>query len=94
MSTVVDISVLRVNTNTAIIFSFVSVVHRSHSNERGCVLAVGEGDTGQLGLGPDVMEKAKPGKVTMPADVVQVTAGGMHTLCLTEEGQVCNISYN
>lgn len=70
------------------------VSHRSHSNERGCVLSVGEGDTGQLGLGPDIMEKAKPGKVTLPDDVVQVCAGGMHTLCLTAQGQVYSFGCN
>ena len=55
----------------------------------GCVLAMGEGDTGQLGLGPDIMEKVKPAKVDLPKDnVVQVYAGGMHTVCLTDAGEV------
>ncbi len=50
---------------------------------------MGEGDTGQLGLGPDVMERVKPAKVALPKDnVVQVHAGGMHTVCLTAAGEV------
>ena len=50
---------------------------------------MGEGDTGQLGLGPDIMEKVKPAKVALPKDnVVQVYAGGMHTVCLTDAGEV------
>lgn len=54
----------------------------------GFVLVVGEGDTGQLGLGPDVMDRSKPGRVSLPADVVQVCAGGMHSVCLTQLGEV------
>ena len=52
------------------------------------MLTLGEGDTGQLGLGPDVMERTKPGKVDLPPNVVQVCAGGMHTACLTAKGEV------
>ncbi|KAI0232391.1 hypothetical protein LSAT2_017288 [Lamellibrachia satsuma] len=33
--------------------------HVSHAKIPGCVLTMGEGDTGQLGLGPDVMEKGE-----------------------------------
>ena len=54
----------------------------------GCVLTLGEGDTGQLGLGPDVMERAKPGKVNLPENTVQICSGGMHTVCLTGKGEV------
>jgi len=63
----------------------VSYVHRS---QPGCVLALGEGDTGQLGLGPDVMDRSKPATVNLPADVIQICAGGMHSVCLTVEGEV------
>ena len=53
----------------------------------GCVLALGEGDTGQLGLGPDILERTKPAKVNVP-DMVQICAGGMHTVCLNSKGEV------
>lgn len=43
---------------------------------------------GQLGLGEDVMEKARPALVDLPDKVVQVCGGGMHTVCLTEKGEV------
>ncbi len=66
----------------------VLVSHSSHSVTPGAVLTLGEGDTGQLGLGPDVLERMKPGKVNVPADTVQVCAGGMHTVCLTSKGEV------
>ena len=64
----------------------------SHAKIPGCVLTMGEGDTGQLGLGPDVMERVKPAKVDLPKDnVVQVYAGGMHTVCLTAAGEVSTL---
>ncbi len=52
-------------------------------------MTLGEGDTGQLGLGADTLERAKPTKVDVP-DMVQVCAGGMHTVCLTAKGEVSN----
>ena len=58
----------------------------------GCVLTLGQGDTGQLGLGPDVMERTKPGKVDIADPVVQISAGGMHTVCLTDKGEVIKIT--
>lgn len=64
------------------------VSHSSHRTAPGVVLTVGEGDTGQLGLGPDVQERGKPGKVEMPTDAVQVCAGGMHSVCLAVNGEV------
>lgn len=58
------------------------------------MLTIGEGDVGQLGLGEDVLERTKPGKVNIPDAVVQVHAGGMHTVCLTVNGEVCRITKN
>uniref|UniRef100_A0A2K5M315 Regulator of chromosome condensation n=2 Tax=Cercopithecinae TaxID=9528 RepID=A0A2K5M315_CERAT len=56
------------------------VSHRSHSTEPGLVLTLGQGDVGQLGLGENVMERKKPALVSIPEDVVQAEAGGMHTV--------------
>ena len=67
---------------------FVLVDHVSFGTEAGCVLTLGEGDTGQLGLGPDVMERTKPGLVSIEDPVIQICAGGMHTVCLTDKHQV------
>ena len=36
------------------------------------MLAVGEGDVGQLGFGPDVMEKSRLAVVDLPAECIQV----------------------
>ena len=68
-----------------VLFSAVSYVH---SSQPGFVFAIGEGDTGQLGLGPDVLDRSKPAQVNLPADVIQICAGGMHSVCLTVTGEV------
>ena len=67
---------------------FLSVHHPSHTSVGGKVLTVGEGDVGQLGLGEDVMERERPALVDIPDPVIQVYGGGMHTVCLTEKGEV------
>lgn len=46
------------------------------------------GDVGQLGLGEDVLERKKPALVSLPEKMVQVVAGGMHTVCLSGSGNV------
>jgi len=66
------------------------VVRYVHPSQPGFVFAIGEGDTGQLGLGPDVMDRSKPARVDLPADVIQICAGGMHSVCLTVGGEVSN----
>lgn len=69
--------------------------HRSHSNSGGgLVLTCGEGDVGQLGLGEDIMEKSRPGLVRLDEKVVQVCAGGMHTVCLTTDGEIYTFGCN
>ncbi|XP_053679999.1 regulator of chromosome condensation [Anopheles nili] len=60
----------------------------------GNVLACGQGEMGQLGLGEDVMEKTRPAVVDGLADVVQISAGGMHNLCLTRHGKVYSFGCN
>ena len=61
---------------------------RHQDNINGVVLTLGQGDTGQLGLGPDIMERSKPALVKDLSSVVAVCAGGMHTVCLTKDGRV------
>ncbi|GAB1603361.1 regulator of chromosome condensation-like isoform X1 [Argonauta hians] len=70
------------------------VSHRSHCSQEGLVLVVGNGDVGQLGLGPDILERSRPALVDLPEAVVQVCAGGMHTLCLTVSGKVYSFGCN
>ena len=51
------------------------------------VLTLGTGDTGQLGLGPHTLDTTTARRVRGLSDVVQVAAGGMHTVCLNVCGK-------
>jgi len=60
-------------------------------------MMLGQGDVGQLGLGEDVMERKKPfpvGGALASKSVIQVTCGGMHTVALTDEGEVRTSYHN
>ncbi|XP_030638003.1 regulator of chromosome condensation [Chanos chanos] len=72
----------------------VKVSHRSHGQEKGLVLVLGQGDVGQLGLGEDILERKKPALVTLPEGVVQAVAGGMHTVCLSDTGNIYTFGCN
>ncbi|XP_071325986.1 regulator of chromosome condensation [Trachinotus anak] len=72
----------------------VKVSHRSHGKEAGQVLVLGQGDVGQLGLGEDIIERKKPALVSLPEKTVQVRAGGMHTVCLSDTGHVYTFGCN
>lgn len=50
---------------------------------------IGENDCGQLGLGEEVEQKKRPALLNLPHEIVDVAAGGMHSVCLTETGEVC-----
>lgn len=70
------------------------ISHRSHGKEAGHVLVFGMGDVGQLGLGEDIFERKKPALVSLPEKLVQVVAGGMHTVCLSDTGNVYTFGCN
>ncbi|XP_060906859.1 regulator of chromosome condensation [Labrus mixtus] len=72
----------------------VKVSHKSHGKEAGQVLVLGQGDVGQLGLGQDIIERKKPALVPLPETVVQVFAGGMHTVCVSDTGNVYTFGCN
>ena len=76
------------------VYIVISVFHGSHPDltEHGVVLTCGEGDVGQLGLGEEIFERSRPAKVDINGEeIVSVAAGGMHTVCLTKKGEVCEI---
>ena len=56
----------------------------------GDVFVVGTGDCGQLGLGEDVVEKARPAILRFfdELEIIDVVAGGMHNLVLSRDGKV------
>lgn len=66
------------------------------NSAKGKVLACGQGDMGQLGLGDDEkdMERKRPALVPNLADIVDVRAGGMHNLCLDINGMVYSFGCN
>nr|XP_028594501.1 regulator of chromosome condensation [Podarcis muralis]XP_028594502.1 regulator of chromosome condensation [Podarcis muralis] len=70
------------------------VSHQSHQTEPGLVLTLGQGDLGQLGLGPDVLARKRPALLQLPEKIIQAEAGGVHTVCLSETGQIYTFGCN
>ncbi|KAH8270163.1 hypothetical protein KR018_005088 [Drosophila ironensis] len=60
----------------------------------GKVLVCGTGDTGQLGLGEDVMERKRLSEVQGIPEPVEVCSGGMHNLVLTKGGDIYSFGCN
>lgn len=58
------------------------------------LLVCGQGDMGQLGLGEDKMESRFPTAVASLPDIVDCCAGGMHSLCLTQTGDIYSFGCN
>lgn len=58
------------------------------------ILAVGQGDVGQLGLGEDILEKTRFGTIPGYTDIVAIAAGGMHNVALTKTGNVITFGCN
>jgi regulator of chromosome condensation len=67
-----------------------ALVLEQESTTPGTVFVFGSGDTGQLGLGDSMLSRKRPMplKVLDDKKVVDVACGGMHTLAVTEDGQV------
>lgn len=72
------------------------LLETSGTGEIGDVFCVGTGDCGQLGLGPDIMEKEKPAKIKWfdartdedgneieKIDISRVYVGGMHNIAMS-----------
>ncbi|XP_053124257.1 regulator of chromosome condensation isoform X1 [Hemicordylus capensis] len=70
------------------------VSHHSHCTEPGLVLTLGQGDLGQLGLGPDVLARKRPALVELPENIIQAEAGGVHTVCLSGTGKIYTFGCN
>lgn len=52
------------------------------------VFTCGQNDVGQLGLGTDIEERSRPTLVRGLENIVDICAGGMHTLCIDKDGKV------
>lgn len=68
-------------------------LENKHNRGPGVILTFGQGDVGQLGLGPDIMEKSRPALIPDVNDIIDICAGGMHTICLTSKGKVITFIY-
>ncbi|KAL3284777.1 hypothetical protein HHI36_018920 [Cryptolaemus montrouzieri] len=65
------------------------------STRQGVVLVTGQNDVGQLGLGDEVMEKSRLALLELnDKEIVDICAGGMHTVCLTKDGKVFTFGCN
>ncbi|PRD33970.1 UNVERIFIED_CONTAM: Regulator of chromosome condensation [Trichonephila clavipes] len=60
----------------------------------GKVFVIGENDVGQLGFGEEVEVKKRPAMLELPHSIVDIAAGGMHSACLTESGEVITFGCN
>lgn len=54
----------------------------------GLVFTCGQNDVGQLGLGIDIDERSRPTAVKELNNILDISAGGMHTLCIDRDGKV------
>ncbi|KAK9820428.1 hypothetical protein WJX72_010230 [[Myrmecia] bisecta] len=71
------------------------VTHPSHLKVAGEMFMMGDGDCGQLGKGEDFMEAPRPTPSAIEGkQVVQVAAGGMHTVALADSGEVYTTGVN
>ncbi|KAG8179750.1 hypothetical protein JTE90_025082 [Oedothorax gibbosus] len=59
----------------------------------GKVFVMGENDVGQLGI-EGVERKKRPAMLDLPYEFVDIAAGGMHSVCLTENGEVITFGCN
>lgn len=61
----------------------------------GTVFTIGSSDTGQLGAGPCILERSKPDTTLLKNEqCIQACAGGLHTVCVTKNGQVLTFGCN
>lgn len=75
-------------------------LHRLELEERstkyGHLLGCGANEVGQLGFDEDVTEKTRPALIIedSKAKIVEISAGGMHSLYLTADGEVLSFGCN
>ena len=60
----------------------------------GQVLAVGENGMTQLGLKSAIDQRKNPQPVLIPEPIIQVAAGPLHSVCLTNENRIFTFGCN
>ncbi|KAK2726254.1 regulator of chromosome condensation-like isoform X2 [Artemia franciscana] len=65
-----------------------------HNRGTGVALACGQNDCGQLGMPQSVEQKKRPQKIPGIGQVIDVAAGGLHSVILTTDGEVFTFGNN
>jgi regulator of chromosome condensation len=60
----------------------------------GSLLTFSQGDVGQLGLGTNTLKRTHPALLPSVDNIMHMSAEGMHTVCLTESGEVITFGCN
>lgn len=60
----------------------------------GVILSCGQNEVGQLGFNDDVPEKTRPALLPVNIKVVDICAGGMHSIFLSEKGDIYTFGCN
>ena len=64
------------------------------NSKGGQVLAVGENGMTQLGLKSSIDQRKNPQPVLIPEPVIQIAAGPLHSVCLTDQNNIYTFGCN
>lgn len=74
---------------------YLSISSYINSNIKGGqVLAVGENGMTQLGLKSSIDQRKNPQPVPIPESVIQIAAGPLHSVCLTDQNNIYTFGCN
>jgi regulator of chromosome condensation len=75
--------------------TYLSVPSIINSNFKGGqVLAVGENGMTQLGLKSSIDQRKNPQPVLIPEPIIQIAAGPLHSVCLTDQNNIYTFGCN
>ncbi|UJR35510.1 hypothetical protein I4U23_028264 [Adineta vaga] len=75
--------------------TYLSIPSLVNGNSKGGqVLAVGENGMTQLGLKSSIDQRKNPQPVLIPESVVQIAAGPLHSVCLTDQNNIYTFGCN
>ncbi len=75
--------------------TYLSVPSIVNGNSKGGqVLAVGENGMTQLGLKSSIDQRKNPQPVLIPEPIVQIAAGPLHSVCLTDQNNIYTFGCN
>jgi alpha-tubulin suppressor-like RCC1 family protein len=75
--------------------TYLSIPSKFNGNSKGGqVLAVGENGMTQLGLKSSIDQRKNPQPVLIPEPIVQIAAGPLHSVCLTDQNNIYTFGCN